>query len=100
MHETGQGVARDYKQAVYWYLKAAEKGDSMAQYDLGRIYEAGQEGVAMDYVEAHKWWNIAASNGEQRARKSRILVERLMTPEQISEAKKRASEWMQPHGKK
>ena len=72
----------------------------MAQFDLGRIYEAGQGGVAMDYVEAHKWWDIAASNGEERARRSRGLVERLMTPEQIAEAKRRAQEWMEAHTKK
>jgi hypothetical protein len=100
MYETGQGVARDYKQAVYWYRKAAEKGDSRAPFDLGRIYEAGREGVAMDYVEAHKWWNIAEANGEERARNSRILVERLMTPEQIAEAQRRAGVWMKAHEKK
>ena len=100
MYETGQGVAQDYKHAVYWYREAAEKGDSMAQYDLGRIYEAGQEGVAIDYVEALKWWSIAASNGEERAGRSIKLVEPLMTPEQIAGAKRRASEWLKAHEKK
>jgi TPR repeat protein len=100
MYETGQGVARDYKQAVYWYRKAAEKGDSRAPFDLGRIYEAGREGVAMDYVEAHKWWNIAEANGEERARNSRILVERLMTPEQIAAAQRLAGVWMKAHENK
>jgi hypothetical protein len=99
MYETGQGVAQDHKRAVLWYQKAAEAGDPMAQFDLGRIYETGQEGVAMDYVEAHKWWNIAAANGEERARKSRNIVERLMTPAQIAEAKKRAEAWLKAHGK-
>ena len=71
----------------------------MAQFDLGRIYETGQEGVPLDYVEAHKWWNIAASNGEERAKRSRNMVERLMKPEQIAEAKRRADEWMKAHAK-
>jgi hypothetical protein len=100
MSETGQGVAQDYKQAVFWYQKAAESGDPLAQFDLGRIYETGQEGVAVDYVEAHKWWSIAASNGEERARKNRNMVERLMKPEQIAEAKRRADEWMKAHAKR
>jgi TPR repeat protein len=99
MYETGQGVALDYKQAVSWYQKAAESGDPPAQFDLGRIYESGQEGVAMDYVEAHKWWSIAAAGGEERAKKSRNIIERSMTPEQIAEAKRRASEWMKAHPK-
>jgi TPR repeat protein len=100
MYETGQGVALDYKQAVLWYQKAAEQGDPLAQFDLGRIYEAGQEGMPLDYVEAHKWWSIAEAGGEDRARKNRILVERLMKPEQIAEAKKRANLWLNAHKKK
>jgi TPR repeat protein len=100
MYETGQGVAQDYKQALYWYTKAAEQGDSMAQYSLGRIYEAGGQGVAIDYVAAYKWWSIAAFNGEDRAGRSIRLVEGLMTPEQIAEAKRRASAWIQAHAKK
>ena len=55
--------------------------------------------VAMDYVEAHKWWNISASNGEERARRNRNQVERLMKPEQIAEAKRRAEAWMKAHAK-
>ena len=99
MYETGQGVALDYKQAVFWYRKAAEQGDLMAQSGLGRIYETGQEGVPMDYVEAHKWWSLAAASGEERARRNRNLVERSMTPEQIAEARKRAQLWLKAHGK-
>lgn len=103
MYETGQGMTQDYKQAVYWYRKAAEKGDTRAQLALARIYEAGAEGttgaavVPQDYVEARMWWAIAEANGEDEGRKGRILIERLMTPEQIAEAKKRTSAWMQAH---
>jgi hypothetical protein len=53
----------------------------------------------MDYIEAHKWWNIAAASGEERARKNRNMVERLMKPEQITEAKTRADAWLKAHGK-
>ena len=38
--------------------------------------------------------NIAEVNGNARAMDSRRLVESLMTPEQITDAQKRASEWM------
>jgi TPR repeat protein len=27
----GKGVLKDYKQAVYWYQKAADQGDAKAQ---------------------------------------------------------------------
>ena len=43
---------------------------------------------------------LAASNGEERARRNRNMVERLMKPEQIAEAKRRADEWMKAHAKR
>jgi TPR repeat protein len=35
MYNFGEGVLKDYKQAVYWYQKAADQGYAGAQYDLG-----------------------------------------------------------------
>lgn len=34
----GEGVAKDYKQAVYWYRKAADQGNETAKWAL-RILE-------------------------------------------------------------
>ncbi len=39
MYENGEGVAKDDKQAVYWYRKAADQGYASAQYNLGLMYE-------------------------------------------------------------
>jgi uncharacterized protein len=56
--------------------------------------------VPQDYVQAHKWFNLAAaripaSETESRAIaiKSRDSVASKMTPAQIAEAQKLASEW-------
>ena len=38
---TGDGVPKDYGQAVMWYRKAADKGESSAQNRLGVCYEKG-----------------------------------------------------------
>ena len=35
MYEHGEGVRQDYAEAVRWYRKAAEQGDSDAQHNLG-----------------------------------------------------------------
>jgi len=40
----------------------AEQGDSLAQYQLGVMYENGQ-GVLQDYKEAVKWYRLAAEQG-------------------------------------
>ena len=66
MYAKGQGVARDYSQAVEWFRKAAEQGVAVAQYNLGIMYHGG-EGVAQDDVQAVKWWRKAAEQGDAEA---------------------------------
>ena len=92
MYGNGWGVPQDYEEAMRWYLKAADQGYAAAQYDLGIIYDNGL-GVTQDYVQAHTWYNIAAARGLKIGRKSRDLLAKTMSPEQIAEAQKLAREW-------
>ena len=99
MYTEGQGVPQDYVEAMKWLRKAAEQGNAAAQNNLGNMYTEGQ-GVPQDYVQAHKWFNLAAaripaSETESRAIpiKSRDRVASKMTPAQVAEAQKLASEW-------
>jgi len=92
MYGKGEGVPQDYKEAVKWYRKAAAQGYAAAQSDLGNMYYKGQ-GVTQDYVQAHMWYNIAAPRGQKIAKKNRDLLAEQMTPEQITEAKRRARVW-------
>ena len=59
MYHTGDGVPKDYAEAVKWYRKAAEQGHAIAQYNLGFMYNDG-EGVPQDDAEAFKWYRKAA----------------------------------------
>ena len=61
-YTTGEGVAQDNEQAVYWYRLAAEQGIAPAQYQLGLRYANG-DGVTRDYAEAVKWYRRAAEQG-------------------------------------
>lgn len=61
-YSTGQGVAKDYVEAVKWYRKAAEQGDADNQSFLGGAYFNGK-GVDKDYVEAVKWFRMAGAQG-------------------------------------
>jgi TPR repeat protein len=61
-YDNGEGVLKDYKQAVYWYTKAAEQGHAMAQNNLGNCYKNG-EGVLKDYKQAIYWFTKAAEQG-------------------------------------
>ena len=99
MYEEGQGVTKDYAEAVKWYSLAAEQGDAMAQSNLGHLCVERQTGN-QDFIQAHKWFNIAGANKDEDGHKNREAVERLMTPDQITEAQRLAREWTEEHGKK
>ena len=89
----GQGVERDYQEAVKWYTKSAEQGYADAQFQLGQMYSSG-EGVIEDYIEAYKWYLLAGMNGEEVADVKRTLQDK-MTPEQIAQAQKLAKEFVE-----
>jgi hypothetical protein len=63
---SGEGLLRNYPEAVKWTRKAAEQGHAYAQYNLGCFYQNGQ-GVTRDYTEAAKWYRRAAEQGNGRA---------------------------------
>ncbi len=52
---------------VELYKSAASKGDSNAQYNLGRLYITGDNGVTIDVPMAMKWFRRAASQGQPDA---------------------------------
>ena len=70
------GVAQDYVKGVDAYDRGdfatalkewkslAEKGDALAQSDLGDAYRIGK-GVPQDYAEAMKWYRKAAEQGSE-----------------------------------
>ena len=46
----GEGVTKDVAEAVRWYRKAADAGDTKAMFNLGVLYRKG-EGVAQDPID-------------------------------------------------
>ena len=70
-------------------IKAAERGDAEAQYQLGVIYVDG-EGVAKNAVKAYAWFSLAAGQGVEDAAKKRDSI--AVTPEQRRQAEDLVSE--------
>lgn len=77
-------------------LQAAESGKAEALYDLGLLYSIGH-GVEQNNVEAHKWFNLAAMRGMLSAQIDRAEVADTMSHGEISEAQRKAREWMVAH---
>jgi TPR repeat protein len=95
-------VTPDCRVGADWFQKAADKGLARAQLSLGQLYDSGQ-GVPRDPIEAYKWYRLAAghfSDSETEFRGMAVerssIVAAKMTPDEISKAKKLASEWT-PH---
>ena len=58
----GNGVTKDYTQAVSWFRKAAGQGYTDAQNWLGYCYAVGI-GVSKDYTQAVNWYRKTADQG-------------------------------------
>jgi uncharacterized protein len=62
----GEGVPRNFEEALVWFLKAAEQNDADAQYNLGFMYGRG-EGVKKDQDQSLAWFGKAAEQGHTGA---------------------------------
>jgi hypothetical protein len=63
----GNEVKKDEAEAVKWFRKAAEGGDTDGQRDLGHALAEGQ-GTKADLVEATRWLSAAAQKGDKAAK--------------------------------
>jgi len=91
----GVGVPKNIPEGVKWTQKAAEHGHPGAQHALGLCYAKGK-GVITNYVQAYKWLALAAAKDNRNSDDIKVnvsMVERFMTPEQITEGQRLAHEF-------
>lgn len=100
-----EGVNKDMNQAIFWWQKAADKGDTAAQYYLGQMYQQGVV-VPQDRVQSYMWFSLAGSSRKETAaalqnkklaETNKKAVAANMTPKQIKEAQALAQEWLAQH---
>jgi TPR repeat protein len=92
----GRGAPQDFGEAVKWWSLAAESNIGTAQLNLSVMYANG-DGAPQDFVKAHLYASLAAANlppgkDQEATLKNREILERLMTPAQLAEAKRLALE--------
>lgn len=63
----GQGVPRDLAKSAFWYERAANAGDPLAQNLIGYYYQNGI-GVTQDSARAVQWYQRAADGGYMQAK--------------------------------
>jgi TPR repeat protein len=59
---------------------------------LGYLYATGR-GVPQDDKAAHTWFSLAAVAGDPEAARSRDILARRLTPDEIREAEEFAAAW-------
>ena len=82
MYQNGWGVTQDYSQAVYWFRKAAEQGNTEALASMGLMYLKGW-GVPQNYDTALEWYGKAANQG------SEVAVRRINSIQLLKENKQK-----------
>ena len=99
-YANGEGVTRDYAEAVTWLRKAAEQGHPDAQVNLGIAYQNGR-GVPRDPLQAYYWFSLAAERSAGKARDSLAVAkdraDRALSPAQRLEARRMIGEWKAKH---
>jgi TPR repeat protein len=95
MYKNGEGVSQNYVLAAKWYRKAAEHvpdfgGAGEGRNNLGLLDMDGL-GVPKDYVQAYMLFSLA--NSEENIFDTKAQ----MTPAQVLEAERMASEWKNHH---
>ncbi len=98
LYEWGNGVPQDYAQAANWYLNAAEQGDSLAQWNLGSLYDERTQ----NYAEAYFWLDIAASEKIDGVKPEDVARDRdeaasNLTPADLLRVQERARKWFEDH---
>ena len=78
---------------MYWAQRGADQGYAPAQADLAFLYENGK-GVSMNYATAYMWYSVAAAGGDKKSVAQMKSLSQLMLPQQLSDAKTRASAWI------
>ena len=66
MGSYGAGVDRDFSQALAWFLRAADAGDTSVCMNIANIYEKGSTGER-SYEKAYDWFRRAAELGSKEA---------------------------------
>ena len=67
MYAAGEGVERDYAQALLWIRRSAEQEYGPAMVLLAEAYQKGKLGLEVDPDEARRWLEKAAASGYEPA---------------------------------
>lgn len=100
----GLGMRTSTRKSLYWHCRAAIQGYAPAQFEMGNIlsnfFDDTERTTAFggtDYVSAYMWYTVASINGHEQAFDVRERLAKQMSSEDVSKAKRWATQWKQIH---
>ena len=94
----GTDIPQDESRGAALLERAARDGLAEAQFQMGeRTY--GDGGNRENYVAAYVWYVLAQRGGFERSQAKAAILAAEMSPEQLSEARKRLDNWTSPSAK-
>ena len=91
-YANGDGGARDDREAVGWFRRAADIGLHDAQFNLAVMNQNGR-GAPQSAAEAYKWFLIAAASGDTGAQASADALKPQIAPDALAAARRSAAAW-------
>jgi len=74
LHGTASGVEQNTRKAIELWMKAAGRGHSEAQYEVGEMYEIGSSDIPFDAAKAIQYYIKAAENGNDTAKNRLSMI--------------------------
>jgi hypothetical protein len=96
LYRNGQGVPINANESLRWLRQSAHGGYAAAQSNLGAAYSQGR-GVPQNHRLAYVWLSAGAAGGSREAASNLAVVQRRMTPTEISQARDLADACAQRH---
>ena len=69
----------------FFLCRAADNGNAEARYELGRLYEFGDEDVSIDVVKALMWYRLSTKGGNDKALEDIDRLSRAVSPSQLKQ---------------
>ena len=92
----GTQVPKDDVEATRWFIRAADAGQPTGMFMAGVAFWSGR-GIAQDMVEAYKWLDLSVRFNNEKNRHPALTARegltRVLSRQQITEAKKREADW-------
>jgi TPR repeat protein len=95
-YATGDGTAKNYHEALAWFLKAADNGNPRAAVKIASCFWAGK-GAQQDFSRAYFWGLLAQAAGDETGRVIVINSAPHLSDHQRSAEQQEADSWLRSH---